>query len=384
MEPTRATTHKPNPLQLQPTNNNKIPHNHNHNKTFLILLNCLLLAVGQVGGPILSRMYFLHGGTRKWLAAWSVNSGFPILLLPIAISHYSNNNTRRHNRNNPFVLTTWLFCSSAVVGILFGATNYFYSFGASYLPVSVNSLVSSSQLAFTALFAYLIVKQNFTHYSINAVVLMTFGSVILGAHMDGDIPKGETKAKYILGFVMTIAAAAFHGFSITALEFAQRKSGVAVTFDVAMHVQFVVSLFATIFCTVPMVVNRDFEALSEEAAEFGLGETKYYVVVFGAVMALQVMVIGGLGLLLCSSSLFTGLVTSLLVPVQQVFAVIFLREGFNAEKALALALCLWGFASHLYGGYKASLKKKKKNHDYDVEDHGDGDEQGAKSSGDHA
>ncbi|CAI0456959.1 unnamed protein product [Linum tenue] len=108
-----------------------------------------------------------------------------------------------------------------------------------------------------------------------------------------------------------------------------------------MHVQFVVSLFATIFCTVPMVVNRDFEALSGEA----------------------------------------GLVTSLLVPVQQVFAVIFLREGFNAEKALALALCLWGFASHLYGGYKASLKKKKKNDD--VEDYGD-DEQGAKSSGDHA
>ncbi|CAL1391677.1 unnamed protein product [Linum trigynum] len=374
MEP-RATTHKPiNPLQLQPTTNNKIPHNHNHNKTFLILLNCLLLAVGQVGGPILSRMYFLHGGTRKWLAAWSVNSGFPILLLPIAISHYTT------RRNNPFVLTTWLFCSSAVVGILFGATNYFYSFGASYLPVSVNSLVSSSQLAFTALFAYLIVKQNFTHYSINAVVLMTFGSVILGAHMDGDIPEGETKTKYVLGFVMTIAAAAFHGFSITALEFAQRKSGVAVTFDVAMHVQFVVSLFATIFCTVPMVVNRDFEALSEEAAEFGLGETKYYVVVFGAVMALQVMVIGGLGLLLCSSSLFTGLVTSLLVPVQQVFAVIFLREGFNAEKALALALCLWGFASHLYGGYKASLKKKK---NHDVEDYGDDDGQGAKSS-DHA
>ncbi|CAI0456955.1 unnamed protein product [Linum tenue] len=343
--------------QMEPSaTTHKIPHNHNHNhnKTFLILLNCLLLAVGQVGGPILSRMYFLHGGTRKWLAAWSVNSGFPILLLPIAISHYTNTTTRR--RNNPFVLTTWLFCSSAVVGILFGATNYFYSFGASYLPVSVNSLVSSSQLAFTALFAYLIVKQNFTHYSINAVVLMTFGSVILGAHMDGDIPEGETKTKYVLGFVMTIAAAAFHGFSITALEFAQRKSGVAVTFDVAMHVQFVVSLFATIFCTVPMVVNRDFEALSGEAAEFGLGETN-------------------------SSSLFTGLVTSLLVPVQQVFAVIFLREGFNAEKALALALCLWGFASHLYGGYKASLKKKKKNDD--VEDYGD-DEQGAKSSGDHA
>ncbi|CAN0905225.1 Purine permease 3 [Linum grandiflorum] len=46
---------------------------------------------------------------------------------------------------------------------------------------------------------------------------------------------------------------------------------------------------------------------------------------------------------------------SLLVPVQQLFAVIFLKEGFNADRGMALALCLWGFTSHLYGGYKATL-----------------------------
>ncbi|CAN1292592.1 Purine permease 3 [Linum perenne] len=85
-----------------------------------------------------------------------------------------------------------------------------------------------------------------------------------------------------------------------------------------MQLQFIMSMFATIFSTVPMLINNDFQVYMY----------------------------------------FGGIMTALLVPVQQVFAVIFLKEGFNAEKGMALALCLWGFASHVYGGYKASFKHK--------------------------
>jgi hypothetical protein len=54
-------------------------------------------------------------------------------------------------------------------------------------------------------------------------------------------------------------------------------------------------------------------------------------------------------------------VSSLLVPVQQAFAVIFLQEVFHAGKGMALAICLWGFASYLYGEYQISQKPTKKN-----------------------
>ncbi|CAI0396711.1 unnamed protein product [Linum tenue] len=87
-----------------------------------------------------------------------------------------------------------------------------------------------------------------------------------------------------------------------------------------MQVQFVISMFAAVFCTVPMIINRDFQVI-------------------------------------CSTA---GLVTSFLVPTQQVFAVIFLREGFDAEKGMALAMCLWGFASHLYGEHKAAATSDNK------------------------
>ncbi|CAI0396709.1 unnamed protein product [Linum tenue] len=236
-------------------------------KLFLVLLNCFLLTVGQVGGPLLARTYFLHGGKRRWLSAWILTCGFPIMLLPLAVSYYSlAAKSKTTQSTGRFTLTRWLFATSAVLGTLLGLDSYLYSFGTSYLPVSVSSLLGSTQLAFTAVFAFLIVKQKFTPYTVNAVVLMTFGSAVLGFHMDGGVvPRGESVERYALGFFMTVAAAALHGFLMTALEYVHRKAGVPLTFDLVMQVQFVISMFAAVFCTVPMIINRDFQVICSTA-----------------------------------------------------------------------------------------------------------------------
>ncbi|KAH0705337.1 hypothetical protein KY290_010030 [Solanum tuberosum] len=68
--------------------------------------------------------------------------------------------------------------------IMLSRQSYLYTFGMSYLPVSISSLLSSTSLAFTAIFAYFMVKHKFTDYSVNAVVLMMLGSIILGLHMN--------------------------------------------------------------------------------------------------------------------------------------------------------------------------------------------------------
>ncbi|CAN1760399.1 Purine permease 3 [Linum perenne] len=303
------------------------PKRNHHIKTFLLLFNCLLLTVGQVAGPLLGRMYFIHGGKKLWLSAWSNTAGFPILIIPIAISYKASKSTRTH-----FFPSRWLVIASILLGILLGFNCYLYSYGTAYLPVSVISLVSSSQLAFTAILAFFIVRHKFTHYSINAVVLMTFGSLILGLHMDQDVPKGESHHKYVIGFFVTIAAAAAHGLFLTLIEYTRMKPGLPITFDIVMQLQFIMSMVATVCTTIPMIINNDFQSMAEEASEFDLGVTN-------------------------SSSLFGGIMTTLLVPVQQVFAVIFLKEGFSAEKGMALGLCLWGFTSHVYGGYMTSLER---------------------------
>ncbi|KAF9687337.1 hypothetical protein SADUNF_Sadunf02G0083200 [Salix dunnii] len=291
----------------------------------------MLMAIGKFAGPLLMRIYYLHGGKSNWLGAWLLTAGFPILIIPIAISYMR---ARAREQAGRLLVTKWLFGASAILGLLLGLDSYLYSFGLSYLPVSVSSLLGSSQLAFTAIFAYIVVKHKFTHYSINAVVLMTFGSLILGFHMNGDKPSGESKGKYILGFFMTIGGAALHGFLMPALEFTYLKAGKAITFDLVLQVQFLISMFATLICSIPMIINKNFQDISKEAAEFGLGETKYYTINSSHCIA---------------------------VPsnIQQAFAVIFLKEVFNSEKGMALVMCLWGFASYLYGEYQKPTKKNR-------------------------
>lgn len=90
---------------------------------------------------------------------------------------------------------------------------------------------------------------------------MTFGSVVLGLHMNGDRPSGVSDGKYLLGFLMTLGAAALHGFIMPALEYTHLKAGMPITFDLVMQIQFLISMFATLFCTIPMVINKDFQVL---------------------------------------------------------------------------------------------------------------------------
>lgn len=224
-------------------------------KIFLILLNLALLSVGQVGGPLLVRLYYLHGGSRRWLTSWLLTAGFPILMIPIAIVP----SLIKSARPTWLLVPPRLIAASAALGVGLGLCSYLYSFGMSYLPVSVSALLGSTQLAFTAVFAYFVVKQRFTEYSVNAVVMMSFGCVILGFHVDGERPVGESDGKYLLGFFMTVCGAALHGLLMPAVEFVRLKGGVVMTFEVLMQLQFLILMFATLFCSVPMIINGDFQ-----------------------------------------------------------------------------------------------------------------------------
>ncbi|KAJ6843478.1 purine permease 1-like isoform X1 [Iris pallida] len=48
----------------------------------LTVTSCLLLALGDTGGPLISRLYFHGGGRRQWLSCFLETAGFPLLLPP--------------------------------------------------------------------------------------------------------------------------------------------------------------------------------------------------------------------------------------------------------------------------------------------------------------
>ncbi|KAI3844189.1 hypothetical protein MKW92_017219 [Papaver armeniacum] len=298
----------------------------------LLVLYCIFAAVGFIGGPLLLRVYFLHGGSRKWLSSALQTAGFPILLLPLAILYAK--------------------LSSIFVGILVGVSSFMYSYGLSFLPVSTSSILISTQLIFTAFFALILVQQRFSPFSVNAIVVMTLGSVLLGVGQNGDRPEGVTSLQYLLGFVLSIGTAALGGFVLPCIEVAYAKANKIMTFPVVLQYQFCMALSATVFSVIGMVVNKDFPAMQREANEFGLGKMEYYLVLVSSAVVFQISYIGTLGIIFCATSLFAGVVTAVLLPLTEIAAVIVFHEKFTGQKGMALALSIWGFLSYFYGTYK--------------------------------
>ncbi|RZC75253.1 hypothetical protein C5167_050739 [Papaver somniferum] len=230
-----------------------------------------------------------------------------------------------------------------------------YCLGLSFLPVSTSALLISTQLISIAI--------KFTPYSINAVVLMTLSSILLGLRKSGDRPHGVTNSQYLLGFFISIAAAALAGVLFVATQVAYDKAKKAMTFSIVLQFQLCMSFFATVFCTIGTLVNKDFtlnQAMQREGRNFELGENTYYAALASNVVVWQLALLGRFRIILCTSSLFAGIMGATTIPVTQIAGVIAFHEKFPGEKGMSLALGLWGFISYFYGSYK--LNKKQGRH----------------------
>ncbi|CAH9129886.1 unnamed protein product [Cuscuta epithymum] len=249
-------------------------------------------------------------------------------------------------------ITPFLFISASLIGLLMGLGNYLFMCGVSKLPVSTVLLIGSSQLAFTSLFAFILVKQKFTAFMINAVVLLTLSA-------GNDRPAGESKKEYILGFAFTIGCVALIGLLLPLVELSYSKVKMArIEYSMVLEFQMVLCFAATVFCTVGMLINHDFQAISREAREFGLGKTKYNLVIVGNAIFSQLYYVGALGVTSYGSSLLSMVIITVLLPITELMAVVFFHEKFQAEKGISLFLSFWGFVSYFYGDIKNNIKKK--------------------------
>ncbi|KAK9163983.1 hypothetical protein Syun_004885 [Stephania yunnanensis] len=289
----------------------------------LLLLSCISLAIGLAGAPLLLRLYYSHGGKRRWLITTVQTAGFPLLLIPIASNIFISRSRR---------------------------------------PAKLSSFLIDRKLVFIAVFARLIVKQRFTAYSVNSVALMVMGCVLLGVRANGDRPPGVSNGQYLLGFFMTLMCAALIGALWPCMESCFTNTTISskpLDFCGLLQFQFCLSFSATVFSVAGMLANKDFQVLREEAKEFGLGSSGYWLTIIGAAVLFQFSLGGGAGSTFTASAFFSGIVTSALVPITDILALILFGEAFNAEKGMALALCSWGLLSYLYGEYRSRSSKKE-------------------------
>ncbi|KAK9143503.1 hypothetical protein Syun_012903 [Stephania yunnanensis] len=327
----------------------------------LLLLSCISLAIGLAGAPLLLRLYYIHGGKRRWLITTVQTAGFPLLLIPIT-SNIFISRSRRPAKLSNFLIDRKLAMSGALMGLFLGLDNFLFSLGLSYLPLSTSTIIMATQLVFISVFARLIVKQRFTAYSVNSVALMVMGCVLLGVRANGDRPPGVSNGQYLLGFFMTLMCAALIGALWPCMESCFSNTTISskpLDFCGLLQFQFCLSFSATVFSVAGMLANKDFQVLREEAKEFGLGSSGYCLTIIGAAVLSQFSLGGGAGSTFTASAFFSGIVSSALVPITDILALILFGEAFTAEKGMALALCSWGLLSYLYGEYRSRSSKKE-------------------------
>eukprot|EP00249_Psilotum_nudum_P000910 c13088_g1_i1 orf=558-1664(+) len=313
----------------------------------LLIFSGLAVLIGTSSGVILGRLYFVHGGSSRWIYAWNETVGFPIVLVALIVGYWKNSAF-------PTRLTFKLFAIYMGLSFLLVIDNLLYAWGLSYVPVSTSSLLFSSQLAFSALFSYFLLKRSFTPFILNSVVVITMGAVLLGIHSNSDRPAGTTKKQYIVGFVLTIAAAVIFALMVTLLEMFYKSVMAKNSLILMLETQFYVNGLGTIFIMVCMWIVSDYQAIQEEARIFDLGSSAYALVLVWSAVSWQLCFLGTVGVIFLASSLTYSVLLTACLPVVPILAVFFFHDSFSAVKAMSMLLTIWGFASYSYGGYLES------------------------------
>ncbi|XP_049356660.1 probable purine permease 4 [Solanum verrucosum] len=352
--------------ELEETSSSTASNTSNINKRYisLLVINYMLLFSGSISSSLLSKFYFNHKGDSRWVSTWVQSAGFPLLLLPIYIPFYVFKSTHRKPFTN---FTPKMLLLSIVIGFFLGLNNLLFSWGNSYLSVSTNSLVLSSQLVFTLITFVIIVKQKITFANLTCVVLLTLSSVLLGLNSNHDKPKGITRTKYFIGFFSTLGAGLLFSLYLPLME---KIYKIVSCYSMVMDMQMVMELTATVFAMLGMAIDSGFsEMIKESKNVFDLGEKAYWITVMLNVLTWQFCFMGTAGMVFITSSLTGGVCMTALMAVNVLGGVIVFGDNFGVMKIISTILCVWGFGSYLYGIYmKKKDEEKKKEDSTDIDD----------------
>ncbi|KAI5059490.1 hypothetical protein GOP47_0025809 [Adiantum capillus-veneris] len=346
----------------------------------LMIASSAALVLGLSSGSLLGRYYYVHGGSRRWLYTWIQSAGWPVLIVPLVFGYWQRGPTTLLHMIRPrptHSITPRLCFIYTVLGGLITFDNLLYSLGSSYLPVSTNSILCASQLAFNALFAYLLVGQKMSACILNSIVIISIGTILLGTGSGSDKPLGTTEREYILGIVSTIGASGLYALLLPLLQLVYASKDVQAvpcvatgigrslstvrptntplslpnletnvasippptctpSFLLVLEVQVAISAVASMFSFIGMFINGDLAAIHAEALHFDGGVLAYVMILVCSAIGWQLYFIGGSGIIFLSSSLMSCVFATVMIPILPVLAVIFFHDSFSATKGIAM------------------------------------------------
>ncbi|KAL2545349.1 putative purine permease 10 [Forsythia ovata] len=260
-----------------------------------IFLYTVFLLAGQSAATLLGRLYYDKGGNSKWMATLVQSAGFPILIPLLLFFPQSSAASTGSSKSTTItaLLLLYLF-----FGILLAGDNMMYSYGLLYLPVSTYSLVCATQLAFNALFSFLLNSQKFTALTFNSLVLLTISASLLAVHPDStDNTTQVSKSKYIIGFLCTLGASATYSLYLSLLELSFKKIIKRETFDAVLDMQIYPSFVATCASIVGLFASGEWANLGSEIKGFQEGRVSYVMILVWTAITWQISSVGLLGLI---------------------------------------------------------------------------------------
>ncbi|KAL4561636.1 hypothetical protein LXL04_033806 [Taraxacum kok-saghyz] len=336
-----------------PPQSSAIPRTTNKKWWLRMATQTLCVLFGQTTATLLARLYYSKGGKSVWLASLVETVGFPVLIpFYLHFKPLSYQSSIQNNRTNPpsILILSAIYVS---LGTLQSLTSILYSIGLFYLPLSTFSLISTTQLAFNAFFAFFLNAQKLTPLIVNSLVLLTLSTVLLVLQSDAEETQiGISRKRYLtLGFVCTVVASALYslGLSLTQLSFQKVLKG--ETFTMVLNMIIFQSLVASLVTVLALFVSGQWSDLNGEMANFQLGKAAYLLILICIAVAWQIATIGGVGLIFEVSSLFSNVISTLALPIIPILAVVIFREKMNGMKVIATVLAIWGFASYVYQHY---------------------------------
>ncbi|KAE9619793.1 putative purine permease, plant [Lupinus albus] len=317
-----------------------------------IAIFAAFMLLGQSSATLLGRLYYEKGGKSKWLGTLIQIAGFPFLLPYNCILREPENNLNSHKPSASML--AFVYVSLGLIAALDG---FLYSVGLQFLPVSTYSLISSSQLAFNALFSYFLNSLKFTPYIINSLLLLTISSTLLV--LQNEPSSGSihvTKKNYVIGFICTIVASSGYGLLLSLTQLVLRKVLKTESLKVLMDLIMYQCLVASIAILVGLFASGEWKGLKNEVKDYEMGKASYFLTIIFSAIVWQVANIGCTGLIYEVSSVFANAIGILGVPFIPILAVIFFHDKMHGVKAISLVLAVWGFMSYVYQDYLDNLK----------------------------
>ncbi|OMP00676.1 hypothetical protein COLO4_12477 [Corchorus olitorius] len=164
-----------------------------------------------------------------------------------------------------------------------------YSVGLLYLSASTYSLICATQLAFNAVFSFLINSQKLTPLILNSVIILSLSAALIAVNDESEGPSGSvSKGKFLLGFLSTLGASALYSLLLSLMQLSFQKVIKKESFGVVLEMQIYTSLVATLVSTVGLFASGEWKTFHHEMVSFDRGRASYVLTLVWIAVTWQV------------------------------------------------------------------------------------------------